>query len=207
MEKLLFLKVLGSNTVLFQDKPQSVIYIEECLINPPVFPGTQSLTGYMNEVHLLSLGGFENREEISERVGEVLGSLATMAVLATCIIAVRTQSGSKREIRKLNSAFETLLTKLGIYRDMAWSLNQHPFGGELDKQSVAIGMLKSQRFLASSTEPDVVLESEFNVGPHLVAFRYEIMKNFPPSFLREKLWEGIKEITGVTLDSQGLPNS
>ena len=44
--------------MLFQDKPLSVIYVEECLINPPVFPGTQDLTTYLNEVHLLALGGF-----------------------------------------------------------------------------------------------------------------------------------------------------
>ena len=193
--------------MLFQDKPLSLIYVEECLINPPVFPGTQSLTGYLNEVRLLSLGGFESKREISERAGEVLGSLASKAVLATCVIAVRTEAGSKREIRKLNAAFENLLVKLGTYRDMVWSLNQHPFGGDLDMQSVAIGMSKSQRLLTSSTEPDVVLQYELNVGAHLVAFRYEIMKNFPPSYLREKLWEGIKEMTGVSLDSQDLPNN
>ena len=207
MEKLLFLKVLGSNTVLFQDKPQSVIYIEECLINPPVFPGTQNLTSYLDELHLLSLGGFENTRKISEMAGEVLGSLANKAVLAACIIAVRTQLGSKREIRKLNTAFETLLAKSGNYGSKTWSLNQHPFGGELDKHRVAIGMSKSQKFLALSTEPDVVLEYELNVGSHLVAFRYEIMKNFSPSYLRDKLWDGIKQVTGVTLDSDGLPTS
>ena len=189
--------------MLFQDKPLSVIYVEECLINPPVFPGTQDLTTYLNEVHLLALAGFESSSEISERVGEVLGSLATKIVLAVCIFAVRTELGSKRETRRLNSALNLLSEKSGHYSGMAWSVDQHPFGGELDSRSVAIGMSKSQKMLALSTQPDVVLEYELNVGSHLVAFRYQVMRNFAPSYLRDKLWEGIKEMTGVSLDSDG----
>ena len=191
--------------MLFQDKPLSVIYVEECLINPPVFPGTQDLTTYLNEVHLLALGGFESRSEISERVGEVLGSLATKNVIAMCILAVRTELGSKREARNLNSAFKLLLEKSGHFSDVAWYVDQHPFGGELDSRSVAIGMSKSQKMLALSTQPDVVLEYELNVGAHLVAFRYQVMRNFAPSYLRDKLWEGVKEMTGVSLDSDGSP--
>ena len=191
--------------MLFQDKPLSVIYVEECLINPPVFPGTQDLTTYLNEVHLLALGGFESRSEISERVGEVLGSLAEKMVIATCIVAVRAELGSKRETRRLNSAFELLLEKSGHYSGMAWSVDQHRFGGELDSRSVAIGMSKSQKMLVFATQPDVVLEYELNVGTHLVAFRYQVMRNFAPSYLRDKLWEGVKEMTGVSLDSDGSP--
>ena len=191
--------------MLFQDKPQSVIYIEECLINPHVLTGTQDLTTYLNEVHLLALGGFESRSEISDRVGEVFGSLAIKNVIAACILVVRTELGSKREVRKLNSAFELLLEKSGHYSDMAWSIDQHPFGDELESRRVAIAMSKSQKMLALSTQPDVVLEYELNVGSHLIAFRYQVMRNFAPSYLRDKLWEGIKEMTGVSLDLDGSP--
>jgi hypothetical protein len=159
----------------------------------------------LNELQILAQGGFNNKTQTSERAGEILGSLASKFLIATCIISVRTQFGKKREIRKLNSALNTLEVKLGLYSDKAWTLDQHPWGGELDNQSVAIGMGKSQRFLISSTEPDVVLAYELNVGSHLVDFRYQVMRNFAPSYLREKLWEGIKQVTGVTLNNEGLP--
>lgn len=191
--------------MLFQDKPLSVIYFEECLINPPVFPGTQDLTGYLNELRYLALGGFENNKAISERAGEVFSSLTSKLIIATCIIAVRSQSGSKREKKKLNSAFETLLGKCGRYSGKIWNLDQHPFGGELDNEKVAIGMAKGLNFLVSSAGPGVVLENELGVGNHLVEFRYQVMRNFPPSYLRDKLWESIKEITGISLNSEGLP--
>ena len=98
-----------------------------------------------------------------------------------------------------------LLEKSGHFSDVAWYVDQHPFGGELDSRSVAIGMSKSQKMLALSTQPDVVLEYELNVGAHLVALRYQVMRNFAPSYLRDKLWEGVKEMTGVSLDSDGSP--
>lgn len=191
--------------MLFQDKPLSVIYVEECLINPPAFPGTQDLTTYLNEVHLLALGGFESRSEISERVGEVLGSLAVKIVLASCIVGIRTTLGSKREIRKLNAAFNILMKKSADYVSMAWSVDEHQFGGELDRKSVAIGMSKNMKMLAQSTQPDVRLEYEMNVGAHLVSLRHQVMKNFAPSYLKDKLWEGIKGMTGVSLDLDGSP--
>ena len=191
--------------MLFQDKPLSVFYFEECLINPPVFPGTQDLTAYMNQLHLLATGGFASKSQTSERAGEVLGSLAVKFVIAACIISVRTQYGKQREIRKLNSAMNTLEEKIGSYSDRAWSLDQHPWGGTLNDEMVAMGMAKNLSFLTAATQSDVVLENELNVGSHLVAFRYQVMGNFAPSFLREKLWEGIKRVTGVSLDGNGQP--
>lgn len=191
--------------MLFQDKPLSVLYFEECLINPPIFPGTQDLTSYLNDLHFAAIAGFAKNDQLSEEVGSVLGSLADKFVIAACIISVRTQLGSKREIRRLNSAMETLEGKLGLYIDKTWNLHQYPWSSKLDKEKVAIAMTKAQQFLTLSTEPDVVLEYEMNVGAHLVAFRYQVMGNFAPSFLQEKLWEGIKQVTGVSLDSNGLP--
>lgn len=191
--------------MLFQDKPLSVLYFEKCLINPPVFPGAMDQTSYLDELHFLSLSGTKSAQQMSERVGEVLGSLAIKSIIAAAIVAVRQQYGNKREVRKLNSVYETLLEKMGYYSGLARTVTQHPYGDKLHMESVAIGMSKGLKFLTFSAQPDVVLEYELEVGPHLVAFRYEIMKNFPPSYLRDKLWEGIKEMTGVTLDIDGHP--
>jgi hypothetical protein len=126
-------------------------------------------------------------------------------VIAACIVSVRTEFGKKREIRKLNSAMKTLEGKLGGYSNKTWNLDQYPWGGNLDLECVAIGMAKNQQFLFMSTQPDVVLEYELNVGKHFVAFRYQVMSNFAPSYLRDKLWEGIKQVTGVSLDIGGQP--
>jgi hypothetical protein len=191
--------------LLFQDKPLSVLYIEECLINPPVFPGTKDISSYLNELHFAALAGYATKAQLSEQVGGVLGSLASKFVIAACIVSVRTEFGKKREIRKLNSAMKTLEGKLGGYSNKSWSLDQYPWGGNIDLERVAIGMAKNQQFLSMSTEPDVVLEYELNVGTHFVAFRYQVMRNFTPSYLREKLWEGIKQVTRVSLDSEGQP--
>ena len=191
--------------MLFQDKPLSVLYIEECLINPPVFPGTENLTTYLNELNSAALAGYATKAQLSAEVGGVLGSLASKFVMAACIVSVRTEIGKKREIRKLSTAMNILEGKLGGYSDKTWNSLQYPWGGTLDNDVIAINMAESQRFLALSTQPDVVLEYELNVGAHLVAFRYQVMRNFAPSLLRDKLWDAIKQVTGVSLDSNGQP--
>lgn len=199
MEKRQFLIRRVSEPVIFQDKPQSLIYFERCLISPPVFPGTLDLTSYLQELHFAAAAGYKTKEEISELAGEVFGSLAIRLIIGQCIFAVRSTKGSRRESRLLKSALSSLEEKINFYSYRTWGVNSHPWGSGLEMQNVAIGMVKALKYLEFAREEDTVLDSELEVGEHLIEFRSEIMRTFEYDFLKEKIIEGIFVITGVQL--------
>jgi hypothetical protein len=202
---LSFKKWNGYIRVLFQDKPVSVLYFEECLIDRASGPSAQKLNYYLNELRINSLGGFHSVDETSELAGEILGSIASDLIIGQCIVAVQSVSGNRREIRQLKKCFQELLDHSKQYSDKAWTISLHEWGRVLDNRLVAVGMSRSARYLTESGQPGNTLESEIKVGPRLREFRYSVMKEFSPVTLRQQLWRAIFEMTGVQLDEFGQP--
>jgi hypothetical protein len=175
--------------MIFQDKFPELIYFEECLINPPVFPGTLPTRKYLEEVSIEYLGHFKGINEVSEIVGEVWGEMCTKIVIGVCIAAVLGETGSKREIKKIESAFEKLVAKQSQLKGLAPS--------PLNFEKVSEGAAKNLNYLIGASQPNTVLQTEMSVSRDIQEVRHNALKQFAPSVLREYLFDGIEAMTGI----------
>lgn len=173
----------------FLDKSPELIYFEECLINPPVFPGTQPTQKYLVELSLEYLGRLKGIEEVSEIVGEVWGSICTNVVIGVCIAAVVSETGTNREIKKINAALDRLFTK----QNEIINLSPSPLDMTIASQAAS----KCLRYLVDAAKPKTVLATEMKVLPYIQEVRYNALKQFAPSALREYLFDGIEQLTSI----------
>lgn len=196
--------------MIFRDKPISVIYINSCLTNPPVFPGTINTNVYLEQLHFEVLGGEKSAEEISQIVGEIWGVICVKVVIATSIIGVRADNASNHEKKSLEKALEKLLKKqkelITLIRSIGFLENNtiriqgqdiELFRLKLDMNIVSESAAKSAQFLLSARDPDIVLEYELNVGKDIRSVRIDSVNSFAPSRLQEYLYDGIEELTGL----------
>lgn len=175
--------------MLFRDKTPEIIYFEECLINPPVFPGTYPTDRYLNQLSIEYLGRIKDIEEVSEIVGEVWGVMCTKVVIGVCIAAVVTETGTKRDIKKIDAALDRLIAKQNELQKLGPS--------PLNLSKVSEGAARNLSYLLGATQPDTVLETEMNVLWEIREVRYNALKQFAPSALREYLFDGIEAMTGI----------
>jgi len=174
--------------VIFKEKPPVVIYFEECLINPPTFPGTLPTEKYLDQVTMEFISGYRTLEEVSEIVGEVWGTMCANVVIAGCIASVALESCTKNEAKAIDKVFDRLVMKQN-------RLKQHS-PSELYLNLVSQGAAKSLRYLIVAGQGNTVLESELSVGRNIQDIRYNALKQYAPSVLREHLFDGIESLTG-----------
>ncbi len=193
--------------MIFKSKTNSIIYFENCLLNPPVFPGTLSSEKYLTELHFEALGNFKSDNELSELVGEVIGTICTNIIIGVAILEVSRLLDSKNEVKKLENLFQLLIEK--EKRHIAMALNVGNITDEystirgiklpsstLNKQVMANSASRNLRYLISARNDDVRLESEMGIVDSIRAVRINALNQLPPSLLKRKLFEGINEILG-----------
>jgi len=196
--------------MIFKDKPISALYIDMCLTNPPTFPGTIDIFRYLDDLHYDTLGGTKSVEEVSEIIGEIWGSVCTKVVLANLITSYSFKIASNFEKKSLKKSFDKFLQKqnniINLTRHIGKIQNNvlEIEGREielpdikLDTKILTDSAAKSSQFLLSARSPDVVLEYERNVGENFRALRVAALNEFSPVSVREKLYDGIEELTGL----------
>ena len=174
--------------VIFKDKLPVVIYFEDCLINPPTFPGTLPTEKYLDQVTMEYISGLRTLEEVSEIVGEVWGTMCANIVIAGCIASVAQETCSKNEAKTIDKLFDKLIAKQNKMKQL--SPNQ------LYLNIVSQGAAKSLRYLIDAGQANTVLQAELQVGKHIQDIRYNALKQYAPSALREYLYDGIESLTG-----------
>ena len=174
--------------MILKDKSPVVIYFEECLINPPTFPGTLPTEKYLDEITMEFIAGYRTLEEVSEIVGEVWGTMCAHVVIAGCIASVAQETCSKAEAKSIDKSFNKLIERQN-------KLKQHS-PNKLYLNLVSDGAAKSLRYLIDAGQPNTVLQSELSVGKHIQDIRYNALKQYAPSALREYLYDGIESLTG-----------
>jgi hypothetical protein len=174
--------------VIFKEKSPVVIYFEECLINPPTFPGTLPAEKYLDQVTMEFISGYRTLEEVSEIVGEVWGTMCANIVIAGCIASIAQETCTKGEAKTIDNLFNKLITKQN-------RLKQHS-PTQLYLNLVSDGAAKSLRYLIDAGQGNTVLQAELSVGKHIQDIRYNALKQFAPSTLRAHLYDGIESLTG-----------
>jgi hypothetical protein len=174
--------------MIFKEKSSVIIYFEECLINPPTFPGTSPTEKYLDQVTMEFISGYRTLEEVSEIVGEVWGTMCANVVIAGCIASVARETCTKSEAKTIDKLFDKLITKQN-------QLKQHS-PTQLYLNLVSDGAAKSLRYLIDAGQANTVLQSELSVGKHIQDIRFNALKQFAPSALREYLYDGIESLTG-----------
>jgi len=196
--------------MLFRDKPLSALYIDMCLTDPPTFPGTVETTEYLDNLHYETIGGSKSVEDISEIVGEILGSICIKAVIAKCIYSYSSKSASNFEIKSLTKSLHKCIQKQNNIVNLIRHIgkiqnNMLKIEGrtielpdiKLDTKILTDSAAKSLQFLLSARSPDTVLEYERAVGERFCALRVAALNEFSPSTIREMLYDEIKELTGL----------
>jgi len=167
----------------------ALTYFEKCLINPPIYPGTLGPTEYLQELGYELTGNFKNLDEVSERVGETLGSELVKVVIALCIKTITQEGISTKEVKKLEKA----LTKVYNRKDMlvrSWRY-------KLNMEKVAAGAAQNLNYLIEAGKPNVTLQTELNADPSLSNYRQKCLGEFSPVRLREALAAEIQGLTGL----------
>lgn len=166
----------------------SVNYFNQCLINPPVFPGTLGVAPYLAEISHQHVAGTRSEEEISEIIGETLGSLAVGKVIALCINTYVNENSNPGEIRALDKKFDEFIRKYDLLSQ------SYPY--RLDMKKVALGAARNLDYLLSAGKVNVRMRSEMRVGGEYCQLRYFAVREFSPVRLRELLYEEIENLTG-----------
>lgn len=174
--------------MIFKEKSAVVIYFEECLINPPTFPGTLPPEKYLDQVTMEFISGYRTLEEVSEIVGEVWGTMCANVVIAGCIASVAQETCTQSQAKTIDNVFNKLIAKQN-------RLKQHS-PTQLYLNLVSDGAAKSLRYLLDAGQGNTVLQGELSVGRHIQDIRYNALKQFAPSALREYLYDGIESLTG-----------
>jgi hypothetical protein len=167
----------------------SVNYYNQCLINPPVFPGTLGVAQYLAEISYQHVAGTRSEEELSEIVGETLGSLAVGKVIALCINTYVNENSNPGEIRALDQKFDEFIRKYDMLS------KSYPY--QLDMKKVALGAGRNLEYLLSAGKVDVRMQSEMRVSSDYCHLRYLAVREFSPVQLRELLYEEIENLTGL----------
>lgn len=186
------------------------MYFQECLINPPTYPGTLNTNQYLDQLHFDTIGGRYSVQEISERIGDIVAGICIKNVIASSIIESSESSGSKSETKALYKLLNVLTKKqmsitslarqIGSMGNNSINVNNSKISipdVKLDMEIVADSAAKGLRILLDAREPDIILESEMEVNDDFRKFRYKILNNNAPSVLKFGLYDGIKELTGV----------
>lgn len=175
--------------MLFRDKSPEVIYFEECLINPPTFPGTLPTARYLDEVAIELIAGYKTLDTASEIVGEVWGTMCANIVIASCIASEVMENGTKRDAKAIDAAFNKLISKQNQIKSHSPS--------RLNMYLVSEAASRSLRYLISGGQPNTVLQTEMSVTSDIQNVRYLAVKQYAPSRLREYLYDGIESLTGI----------
>jgi len=170
------------------DASLSLDYFERCLINPPIFPGTQKPIEHLFELPFRMSAGDVSKDELSERVGELMGSELVKVVIALCINTITQESCSPREAKRLNKA----LAKVYDRKDRL--VKECP--KNLNLKKVATGASRNLDYLINAGKPDVTLQTEMNESPKFSDLRYKCVKEFSPARLQELLFDEIVGLTG-----------
>jgi hypothetical protein len=163
-------------------------YFENCLIHPPTYPGTLGPAEYLLELGYELTGNFKNLDEVSEQVGETLGSELVKVVIALCIKTITQESISSKEVKKLEKA----LIKVYNRKDLlvrSWRY-------QVNMEKVAAGAARNLNYLIEASKPNVTLQTELNVDSSLSDYRQSCLEEFSPVRLRELLAEEIRGLTG-----------
>ena len=179
--------------MLFRDKPASVLYLENCLMHPPTFPGTLSEYDYLREVHFEAIGGFKNQTEVSEIVGDLWGGICAKITIAIIIVSVRSLECGKSEKKSLDKSLDYLTERQSSVLLNAKAIG-HPYF-ELDKDLVIKRAENSLPFLMSGREPKVVLQYEMQTTNQIRQVREDAMSKVPPSLILRTFMEGISSFT------------
>lgn len=193
--------------MIFSNPSLAANYFDDCLINPPIFPGTVSTLRYLDQLHLEAIGGQLDTEELSVRIGEVIGSIARKTVVAILILTLEQSVGSKESARKLNKKFEQFVSKnqeevhvalrqVGKTAQARTSIGNFDLTINLDLEKVTIIAAQSLEYLIAGQKPDITFEEEIRVTPSIKVVRENALNLVPPSQLRKMLFEGISELTG-----------
>ena len=134
------------------------------------------------------VSGYRTLEEISEIVGEVWGTMCANLVIAGCIASEAMESCSKAEVKSIDNAYNKLISKQN-------KLKQHG-PHQLYLNIASKGAAKSLRYLIDAGQENTVLQSELSVGRNIQDVRYNALKQYAPSVLREYLYDGIESLTG-----------
>ncbi len=180
---------------MFRDKPSSVIYIEECLLNPPIFPGTLNTLEYIKELSLEFNQGKKSSNEISEIVGEIWGASCINVIIANSILFNSALSGNKREIKAVRKVRELLMLKVENIVGQTKAL----WSSTLDMHIVANGAAKNFDILITVGDVDSILGFELYVDENIRLARRVAVSNFSPTTLRTYLEDGIFALTGIKL--------
>lgn len=196
--------------MIFRDKPLSALYIDMCLTNPPTFPGSVETIRYLDNLHYETLGGTKSVEEVSEIIGEIWGTVWTKVVIANCITSYSFKFAGNFEKKSLKKSFDKFLQKQNDIINLTHHIGKIPNnvlkieGREielpdikLDTKILTDSAAKSSQFLLSARSSDVVLEYERAVGEKFCALRVAALNEFSPVSVREKLYDGIEELTGL----------
>ena len=196
--------------MIFRDKPISVLYFQECLINPPTYPGTLNTIQYLDKLHFDTIGGLYSVEEISERIGDIYAGVCIKNVIASCIIESSESSGNKSETKALYKLLNVLTKKQRTYISLTRQIGSMGNNSikvnnskisipdiKLDMEVVADSAAKGLKILIDARQPDIIMEGEMNVAEDFWKFRYKIMNNNAPSALKFCLYDGIHELTGT----------
>jgi hypothetical protein len=179
--------------MLFRDKPASVLYIENCLINPPPFLGTLSELDYLREVHFEAIGGLKNQTEVSEIVGDLWGGICSKITIAIMIVSVRSLECSKSEKRSLDKSLDYLTERQRSVLLNAKAIARPYF--EVDEELVIGRAENSLSFLMSGRQPNVVLQYEMQVTNQIRQVREDAMSKVPSSLILKTFMEGISSFT------------
>lgn len=193
--------------MIFSNPSLAAMYFEECLINPPSLPGTVSTLRYLDQLHIEAIGGYLDSEELSVRIGEVIGTIARKTVVAILILTLEQSAGSKDTVRKLNKKFEQLVSKnqkvvqIALHQVGKTSPTRTSFGNfdltiNLNLEKVTIVAAQSLEYLIAGQGADITFEEELRVTPSIKGVRARALNLVPPSQLRSMLFEGISELTG-----------
>lgn len=168
----------------------AIKYFSNCLINPPVIPGTRKADDYLAEIGYEFSSGLRDLDTVSEIVGETLGAELVKVIIGLCINTVTQENEqcSKRDLRDLAKALEK------VYENKDKLIKFWPY--KLNMERSAVGAARNLNYLISAGKKNVTLQSEMNVNKLFAEYRYKCVSEFSPARLQELLFDEIIGLTG-----------
>jgi hypothetical protein len=177
--------------MLFRDTPIGARYIQDVLLRPL---SNQRFGTDWEYLMNASLG--QDRADMQERIGDLLGSLISKVVLASWIHTYARDKARPKKNKELDKALLLLRQNLEL---ASQSILEICVARKLQLESIASRADLALSYVLNSRDSDVILYDESNLSREYSLFRYKVMEEVPPSYLSIMFREEISRYLGVHL--------
>lgn len=177
--------------MLFRDSPIGARYIQDVLLRP--LSAQRFGTDWE---YLMNASTGQDKEDMQERIGDLLGSLISKIVLASCIYTYARDKAKPKKNKELDKAYRLLRQNLEL---SSQSILEICVAKKLQLESIASRADLALSYVLNSRDSDVILYDESNLSSEYRSFRYKVMEEVPPSYLSKMFSAEIARYLGVHL--------